>query len=66
MIDMREWLKKARKEKGITQQEFAEMQAECERAAKRHQRTQRLLAAFSKQNLQNEAKNQEFELPYRP
>ena len=43
-----------------------EMRPVCRRKEKRRQRTQRLLAAFSKLNKHNEAKNQGFELPYRP
>lgn len=49
----------------ITAKDISEMQAVCRREEKRRQRTQRLLAAFSKRNPQDEAKNQGFELPYR-
>ena len=50
---------------GINAGAIEKMQTKCRRVEKRRQRTRRLLAAISKLNKRNEAKNQGFELPYR-
>ena len=49
----------------VTAREILEMQADCKDAKKNRRRTKRLLAAFQRQNPQNEVKGQGFELPYR-